>query len=321
MSSNSKGLYFIGSLLVLFFLFSHIGNFNLSKVATDSGFDTSYGGSSSSSSSSSSSWDSDSSGGGDGDLFGWFENIAAGIFFIIVPTIGLFQEKKLKDKLKWLLACIIIIALVVFRILVLLIAIGMGILMFSALPSLIKDSFKKSKTKKRSVNYLPKSSANMEVLKEGYDIFVNVQNAWMDFNYDKLRESTTDNLYNMYYNQLQTLALKGQKNKMHDFELVNYELIRIKEKEDLITTTMELEVKFYDYIVDQNDKVIRGNKKRKVHMTYELVFVQNKKAIKECPNCNAPLSEGVSVCSYCNTTITSISGKMKLSTKKCIRQR
>ena len=38
-----------------------------------------------------------------------------------------------------------------------------------------------------------------------YDTFIAVQNAWMDFDYDKLRELCTDELYNSYVSQLKTL--------------------------------------------------------------------------------------------------------------------
>ena len=140
----------------------------------------------------------------------------------------------------------------------------------------------------------------------------------MNFDYDSLRKETTDNLYNTYYNQLQSLVLKGQKNVMSDFELVEYRLIKLSKKNSITTVKMELEVKFYDYIVDSSNKVVRGKKRKKVHMLYDLTYVYNEEAIEECPNCNAKISN---ICSYCKTTIPSIRGKMKLSTKKCIRQR
>ena len=319
MSSNNKGLFVIGMLLIVLMAFSYVGNFNLSKIATDSGFDTSYD-SGGSDWGGSSDWGSDSSG-GDGDMFGLGENIILGVFFIIIPVSILFNKKKektTKEKVLLILASIIIVVLTLCRLLVLLFTLSGLLFMAWAMITLAIDSiFKKKKTNKG----LPLTAENRKILDECYEIFINVQNAWMNFDYDSLRKETTDNLYNTYYNQLQSLVLKGQKNVMSDFELVEYKLIKLSKKNSITTVKMELEVKFYDYIVDSSNKVVRGKKRKKVHMLYDLTYVYNEEAIEECPNCNAKISKEDNICSYCKTTIPSIRGKMKLSTKKCIRQR
>ena len=319
MSSNNKGLFVIGMLLIVLMAFSYVGNFNLSKIATDSGFDTSYD-SGGSDWGGSSDWGSDSSG-GDGDIFGLGENIMFGVIFIIVPLSMLFnkkEEKTTKEKTKLILASIIIVVLTLCRLLVLLSTLAFLLLMvWVMISSAIESIFKKKKKNKG----LPLTAENRKILDECYEIFINVQNAWMNFDYDSLRKETTDNLYNTYYNQLQSLVLKGQKNVMSDFELVEYRLIKLSKKNSITTVKMELEVKFYDYIVDSSNKVVRGKKRKKVHMLYDLTYVYNEEAIEECPNCNAKISKEDNICSYCKTTIPSIRGKMKLSTKKCIRQR
>ena len=319
MSSNNKGLFVIGMLLIVLMAFSYVGNFNLSKIATDSGFDTSYD-SGGSDWGGSSDWGSDSSG-GDGDMFGLGENIILGVFFIIIPVSILFNKKKektTKDKVLLILASIIIVVLTLCRLLVLLFTLSGLLFMAWAMITLAIDSIFKKKKKNKG---LPLTSENRKILDECYEIFINVQNAWMNFDYDSLRKETTDNLYNTYYNQLQSLVLKGQKNVMSDFELVEYKLIKLSKKNSITTVKMELEVKFYDYIVDSSNKVVRGKKRKKVHMLYDLTYVYNEEAIEECPNCNAKISKEDNICSYCKTTIPSIRGKMKLSTKKCIRQR
>ena len=319
MSSNNKGLFVIGMLLIVLMAFSYVGNFNLSKIATDSGFDTSYD-SGGSDWGGSSDWGSDSSG-GDGDMFGLGENIILGVFFIIIPVSILFNKKKektTKEKVLLILASIIIVVLTLCRLIVLLFTLSGLLFMAWAMITLAIDSIFKKKKKNKG---LPLTAENRKILDECYEIFVNVQNAWMNFDYDSLRKETTDNLYNTYYNQLQSLVLKGQKNVMSDFELVEYKLIKLSKKNSITTVKMELEVKFYDYIVDSSNKVVRGKKRKKVRMLYDLTYVYNEEAIEECPNCNAKISKEDNICSYCKTTIPSIRGKMKLSTKKCIRQR
>ena len=41
-----------------------------------------------------------------------------------------------------------------------------------------------------------------QIIDEAYKIFIDVQTAWMNFDYDKLRELVTDDLYNMYLHYL-----------------------------------------------------------------------------------------------------------------------
>ena len=127
--------------------------------------------------------------------------------------------------------------------------------------------------------YLPKTAENIKLLEEAYEIFIETQIAWMSFDYDKLREVTTDELYNTYYNQLQPLKLKEQINVMHDFELVRYEVVEKINGTSGTTVKVELEVKFYDYISNSKGACIRGNQDRKVHMLYDLTYVYKENLI------------------------------------------
>ena len=44
-----------------------------------------------------------------------------------------------------------------------------------------------------------------------YQDYLAIQNAWMEFDYDVLGNKTTNELYNQYLMQLETLKTKGQK--------------------------------------------------------------------------------------------------------------
>lgn len=156
-----------------------------------------------------------------------------------------------------------------------------------------------------------------------YHHFVDVQEAWMNFDYDKLRSLLTDELFNTYKSQLKTLSIKKQKNIMTDFEKVDIVINRfqVSEKEYAFTTT--LRVKFYDYLVDQNNKVLRGKKNERMVMTYNLTFVKSKSDKQNnCPNCGASLDNVASnVCPYCNSVIVSNTHGYVLSKKEAISQR
>ena len=324
MENKNLIMYVFAIFLLTFIVLVGLTDFNLLSIATDSGFDTSYDSGSSSSSSSSSSWSSSgssSSSSESGDMFGLEENLGLGFTFLMGFIVMIFIDQN--NKKKWIIYASLTVLLAIVRLLVLLLFIIAAGVMLVFLPSLyikaVIDNVKQKKKRKQS--YLEKTEENKKILEEGYQIFVDVQKAWMDFDYDKLRELVTDELYNTYYNQLQTLSIKGQKNVMHDFELVRYDLVNKVNYTNSTTVIMELEVKFYDYITDSKGKCIRGNKNTKVQMLYQLTFVYNKDEITICPNCGGNVYKKDLKCEYCNTKIIDMSGNMRLSTKKCLKQK
>ena len=322
-------MFTIGFILLTFFMYCCKTNFDLYRIATDSGFDTSYGGSSSgSSSSSSSSWGGSSSGSGGGSSIEIDETtiegnltlaIIFGVFMLIIPL----AIDHTKYKIWTILAYGALGVCVVLKIVLPVMFISMWLIPIVIVGGIIISSRKEKKRRDFNLKrkYLPKTAENIKLLEEAYEIFIETQIAWMSFDYDKLREVTTDELYNTYYNQLQPLKLKEQINVMHDFELVRYEVVEKINGTSGTTVKVELEVKFYDYISNSKGACIRGNQDRKVHMLYDLTYVYKEEAIKECPNCNAPLHNVETICNYCNTKITSVRSKMKLATKKCLSQK
>ena len=320
-------MFTLGFLLLTFFMYCYKTDFNLYKIATDSGFDTSYGGGSSGgsswggSSSSSSSY-GDSSGGVELDSSSLSTNLVMSIFLVIYMVyISTFFKKR--KKLWFIVASLLIVLCIILRIAVYAAAIGFILMLITVIIHGIIIDIRPTKQqielKKRK--YLPKTEENIKLLEEAYEIFIETQIAWMNFDYDKLREVTTDNLYNTYYNQLQSLKIKEQINVMHDFELIRYELVEKVNNDGVNTIKVELEVEFYDYISNDKGVCIRGNNFEKVHMLYDLTYVYSEKAIEECPNCNAPISSSDSICSHCRANIPSVRGKMKLSTKQCLKQK
>ena len=147
-----------------------------------------------------------------------------------------------------------------------------------------------------------------EFLSNAYDIFINIQNAWSEFNYYELRKYLSDELFNTYKSQLKVLNAKKQKNVMYDFVKHNMNITKMENVANKTTLTVELIVSFYDYVVDSNNNVVRGTKSRKLTNHYELTFIYSKsdktKSIK-CPNCNATLNNNSNVCPYCKSTIVS----------------
>ena len=151
-----------------------------------------------------------------------------------------------------------------------------------------------------------------------YKKFIAVQNAWSEFDYDKIRELCTDELYNSYISQLDTLKLKKGKNVMSDFQQNSIKITNVKEEAGNIVVTVYLNVSFYDYVINTvSGDVTRGTNQRKLTNNYILTFVKSKDAVADkCPNCGAPIKGNTSSkCEYCGSTIVTDAKDYVLSKK------
>ena len=158
-----------------------------------------------------------------------------------------------------------------------------------------------------------------------YNKFIAIQEAWMDFNYDMLRVLCTDELYNSYVSQLDTLKIKNGKNIMTAFNQEEIRIIGIKEENKMVTVKVYLRITFYDYVINNKTKeVIRGNKEHPLTNNYEMEFVRKQNTEKrqiKCPNCGAEVNPVVSsTCEYCGSTIVVNANEFVLSKKTNINK-
>lgn len=158
-----------------------------------------------------------------------------------------------------------------------------------------------------------------------YNIYKDIQVAWMNFDEDKIRSLTTDEVYNMYKSQLETLKLKKQKNIMKDFNLIDVKIIDIKKEKDVIEVKAYLNVTCYDYVIkEETNEVVRGDSRHKINIKYELTFVKsasNNKKEEKCPNCGAKVDiVSSSTCPYCNSTLVKDASTYVMSKKTCVGQ-
>ena len=153
-----------------------------------------------------------------------------------------------------------------------------------------------------------------------YNKFIDIQNAWMEFEYDKLRELCTDELYNSYVSQLDVLKLKNGKNIMSDFVVNGTRIIDVIEEDDKVTVKVFMNVSFFDYVINTtNNQVTRGNKNVKVINNYIMTFVRSKNVSSQmitCPNCGASNQLVTSgKCEYCGSTLVADANDFVLSKK------
>lgn len=160
---------------------------------------------------------------------------------------------------------------------------------------------------------------------KAFDIYKDIQTAWMNFDTDTIRKLTTDEIYNMYSSQLETLKLKKQKNIMKDITLEDVKIIDIKKQNNIITLSVYLKVKCYDYVIKETTgETVRGRDNQKVNIEYVLSFVKssvNNKTVETCPNCGAPVEiNSSSTCPYCESTLVKDASEYALSKKITVGQ-
>ena len=161
------------------------------------------------------------------------------------------------------------------------------------------------------------------LLNEAYRIFVSVQTAWMNFDYQTLRENLTDELFNEYAIQLDALKLKNQQNVMFGFNFIKSFLDEVKEENNEITFLITLRVSFHDFIIEHpSEKVIRGSRNAAYICEYTLTYkISQNNDPNYCPNCNAPLDNKASGrCPYCNSIVISKNHKLILVKKEIVSQ-
>ena len=111
------------------------------------------------------------------------------------------------------------------------------------------------------VNEVDPSININELVQYTYNLFVDVQKAWTDFDYDKLRELLSDELFNNYKMQLDTLSLENGKNIMDNFEFVNGSIVAIAKTDLTERVSIKLHVRMKDYVINTiTNKVTHGNK-------------------------------------------------------------
>ena len=285
------------------------------KVKADSGFDTSYGGSYGGSSSSSS-WGSSSSW-SSSDYSSSSSSHSYTTHFNGRSSTRTWKQTKLNERKR------IIIGTTV--------GITVGTIAFISIMIIYIKTFREENAKSKALaKYINKNNVSDKIkkdipdfnekvfLEERYNDYIKIQEDWMNFNYDGLREKLTDELYNQYEMQLDTLKNKNQKNIMKKFNLYSIKITDYKKQNNQMEISVSLTVSFIDYITE-GKKVVRGNKHKPVIITYNLRFVKNINNIIKCPNCGAKILE--SRCQYCGSTIPNAKANWILSKKQNVRQR
>ena len=317
-----KSIVFIILGLVVFGIFLNV--VNISPVGADSGFDTSYD-SGGSDWDSGSSWDSDSGGGsGDGDPR------VAGLMFISLGAVVVYyvlaaKVFKFKDILKFPLWYRIGYKSLIFLIIYLLLDLDVlisAIIFYIIIRIGMKTSNKKmNKYTKPIDRKIIEGIDSEKIVNDAFENYKDLQIAWMNFDYDKIKELVSDEMYNMYTNQLETLKIKNQQNIMSDIEFIEGYITDYKKVNNKETFKIYLSVSCYDYIINaKNNMTVRGNKNRKLTLSYILTFERSIEIVNHCPQCGADV-ENLTECNYCKSKIVNNHDKLKMTKKQIVSQK
>lgn len=172
-----------------------------------------------------------------------------------------------------------------------------------------------------------------EAMKEKIgNLYIRMQTCWQNKNWEEMRASMTDALFNQMNNQLAALVRNKQTNYIERIAVLGVDLTGFgqDEKNDILTAMIR--VRIVDYTIsDETGALVSGSKTAEKFLTYEWTLVRAKgmQSVKvdsnetaHCPNCGAPLDlNHTAKCEYCGSIITAAEYDWVISAIKGIAQR
>ena len=160
--------------------------------------------------------------------------------------------------------------------------------------------------------YLPDYTEE-KLTDEFYNIFVSVHNALMDFDYKKLEDTCSNELYASYVVDLDNLKESNSKHIVSDFSCISSVIRNIEITDNRLIIDGYLYVEMKDYIVDKNGKVIDGSSEGKINNEYDLEYIIDilKDSDNICPNCGAKMNSRE--CEFCHTVVSNKKGHLVLN--------
>ena len=158
----------------------------------------------------------------------------------------------------------------------------LSIAIFLIVVSTVIASIKiKNKRPKRTVDikYNDPLLSNKEIFNkekiqlQTFNLIKNLKIAKMNFDLDKIRDITTNNVYELYETQIETLKNKQQKNIVEQIKYVKAYITNTTNNNEIINLRVILEC--LDYIVDKKNNVIKGKYNKKMLQTYEVEIIND----------------------------------------------
>lgn len=104
--------------------------------------------------------------------------------------------------------------------------------------------------------------------------------AKMNSDLNTIRKITTDNIYDLYNRQINTLKEKKQKNIVQNIKYINSHITNINNNSNEKTINLRVIIECYDFVNDNYNNTISGKYNKKMLQTYELELkIKNNNAL------------------------------------------
>ncbi|MFJ7679997.1 TIM44-like domain-containing protein [Peribacillus sp. NPDC097198] len=165
------------------------------------------------------------------------------------------------------------------------------------------------------------------------NMFLQLQQAWMEKQWNSIRPFETDSLFNMHNRQLQSYIDQHKTNVVENIAILESKIVRYENDGSNDELDVYIKARMNDYVIDDHTKkVLKGNPDQDIHMSYiwtlirkETVLTETQKEkydVTQCPNCGANVSINASgQCEYCDSVISSGEYDWVLSKIKVISQK
>lgn len=169
------------------------------------------------------------------------------------------------------------------------------------------------------------------------NLYVQMQQAWQDKDFEPMRPHMTDALYNQFDRQLAELVRANRTNYVERIAVLGADINGWREDEVNDAIVVTVQTRIVDYTVDDSTgKLVSGSKTAEKFMTYEWTLIRSKGMTTpetagegsegtvsiHCPSCGAPLNiNQSSKCPYCGSVVSARDYDWAISAIKGISQR
>ncbi len=129
---------------------------------------------------------------------------------------------------------------------------------------------------------------------------------------DNVKHMLSEDVFNKYNSYVNELTM-NEETQMYDMlNVAETEITNVEITDELIKIRVSLLSKAYDYVMDKNGHIIKGQDQRREEIRYYLTFTKkvnfkNHKDVRKCPGCGASIDANLSgKCEYCDTIYNAV---------------
>ena len=121
---------------------------------------------------------------------------------------------------------------------------------------------------------LDKSYNEEKFINNSFEVFKEIQLLWSKSDLKRIKNLVSDDIYNDYVKKIDELKEQERTNIMDNIILKTNKIVDVIIDKDVVINC-RMNITCIDYIIDKDDKVVKGKKDKPINYTYELSF--NKK--------------------------------------------